>query len=57
MPKKGVKSRYRSEIAAAVHETMRGIHTAALVSDETMEAFNASCLVADKTGMTRVEQA
>lgn len=48
MPRKNVKSRYRSEIAAAIHETMRGIHAARLIPDATMKAFNASCLVANR---------
>lgn len=35
---------YRSEIAAAVHETVEGMHDAGLVDKQTMRGFDASCL-------------
>jgi putative transcriptional regulator len=37
---------YRSEIAEAVHEMIAGIHDAGLIDEQTMRAFDASCLVA-----------
>lgn len=35
---------YRSEIAAAVHETVEGMHKAGVVDKQTMREFDASCL-------------
>lgn len=40
---KAVKS-YRSEIAAAVHQTVEDIHEVGLVDKQTMREFNDSCL-------------
>lgn len=45
MPKPRAIAGYRSEIAAAVHETVQGLDAAGLVSKRTMAAFDASCLV------------
>lgn len=41
---KAVKT-YRSEIAAAVHQTVEDIHEAGLVDKQTMREFDASCIV------------
>lgn len=38
------KSKYRSEIAAAVHETIRGMHRAGVVDKKTMREFDVRCL-------------
>jgi len=35
---------YRSEIAAAVHETVEGMHEAGVVDKQTMRDFDVSCL-------------
>lgn len=35
---------YRSEIAAAVHQTVEDIHEVGLVSKQTMRDFDESCL-------------
>lgn len=35
---------YRSEIAAAVHQTVEDIHEVGLVDKQTMRTFDASCL-------------
>lgn len=35
---------YRSEIAAAVHETAEGIHEVGLIDKQTMRRFDESCL-------------
>jgi len=35
---------YRSEIAAAVHETAEGIHEAGLINKQTMRQFDENCL-------------
>ncbi len=40
---KAVKS-YRSEMAAAVHQTVEDIHEVGLVDKQTMREFNDSCL-------------
>lgn len=37
---------YRNEIAAAVHETVEGMHDAGVVDKQTMREFDASCLTA-----------
>ncbi len=38
------KSRYRSEIASAVHEGVRGMHRLGLVDKKTMREFDVRCL-------------
>src|ERR1700674_5213529 len=38
------KSRYRSEIAEAVHEGVRGMHRLGLVNKTTMREFDLRCL-------------
>lgn len=38
--------KYRSEIAASVHEMVQGFERAGLVSKQTMREFDARCLVA-----------
>jgi len=43
MVRDGVKT-YRSEIAAAVHETVEGMHDAGVVDKQTMLEFDASYL-------------
>lgn len=45
MAKKSSKT-YRSEVAAAVHETVEGFYDAGLVDKQTMRKFDASCIVA-----------
>lgn len=40
---KAVKS-YRSEIAAAVHQTVEDIHDVGLLNKQTMREFDESCL-------------
>lgn len=35
---------YRSEIAAAVHETVEGLHDVGLIDKRTMREFDESCL-------------
>ena len=37
---------YRSEIAAAVHQTVEDIHVVGLVDKQTMREFDDTCLVA-----------
>ena len=36
--------KYRSKIAAAMHETVSGLHKARLVGNRTMREFDRSCL-------------
>lgn len=36
---------YRSDALAAIHETMRGLHNIAAISELTMHKFDALCLV------------
>ena len=38
------KSKFRSRISEAVHETARGLHRIGLIDQKTMRAFNATCL-------------
>lgn len=38
------KSKYRSGVAAAMHETVRGMHRLGLVDKQTMREFDVSCL-------------
>jgi putative transcriptional regulator len=38
------KARYKSKIAAAIHETMRGAHKAGVIGKRTMREFDALCL-------------
>ena len=38
------KNRYRSEIAGAVHEGVRGMHRLGLVDKKTMREFDVRCL-------------
>ena len=38
------KSKYRSEIAEAMHETVRGMHRLGLVDKQTMRDFDVRCL-------------
>ena len=38
------KIRYRSEIAEAMHETVRGMHRLGLVDKRTMREFDVRCL-------------
>lgn len=40
---------YRSEIAAAVHQTVEDIHDVGLVDKQTMREFDASCLLPAET--------
>jgi len=40
---------YRSEIAAAIHETMSGAHDAGAVSGATLRTFDAACLASAPT--------
>ncbi len=40
------KSRYRSPIAEAVHEGVRGMHRLGLVDKKTMREFDVRCLTA-----------
>jgi DNA-binding transcriptional regulator YiaG len=42
------KPKYRSEVAAAVHEGVRGMHQLALVDKKTMQEFDVRCLTAIK---------
>lgn len=44
MTKKSTGKRYRSDIMAAVHETVQGLHDAGAVDKRTMKAFDAMCL-------------
>jgi putative transcriptional regulator len=46
------KRKYRSEIAAAVHEGVQGMHKLGLVDKKTMREFDLRCLtsVEDMTG-------
>jgi len=41
------KSKYRSEIAAAVHDGMSALHRVGAVGDDTMRGFDRSCLIAE----------
>jgi putative transcriptional regulator len=43
MPYKS-KPRYKSRIAEAIHETMRGAHKAGVIHKRTMREFDALCL-------------
>ncbi len=38
------KAEYRSEVAAAVHEGVRGMHRLGLVDKQTMREFDVRCL-------------
>jgi putative transcriptional regulator len=38
------KPEYRSEVAAAVHEGVRGMHRLGLVDKKTMREFDVRCL-------------
>ena len=38
------KTKYRSEVAAAVHETVRDMHRLGLVDKKTMREFDRRCL-------------
>ena len=38
------KPRYKSKIAAAIHETMRGAHKVGVIDKRTMREFDALCL-------------
>lgn len=40
------RSKYRSQVAAAVHETAAGLQQIGLIDKETMREFDASCLTA-----------
>ena len=40
------KTKYRSEVAAAVHEGVRGMHRLGLVDKKTMREFDVRCLTA-----------
>lgn len=44
MPKAKTKTKFRSEIAEAMHETMRGLHRHGLVEKQTMRDFDLRCL-------------
>jgi putative transcriptional regulator len=45
MAKKGSKQRrFRSRLAAAIHETAAGLHRIGLLDRETMRQFDVSCL-------------
>ena len=44
MMNKTPKAKYRSEIAGAMHETVRGMHRLDLVDKKTMRDFDARCL-------------
>lgn len=46
MTKKTPKAKYRSEIAGAMHETLRGMHRLGLVDKKTMRDFDVRCLTA-----------
>jgi putative transcriptional regulator len=46
MTKKTPKPKYRSEIAAAMHETVRGMHRLGLADKKTMRDFDVRCLTA-----------
>lgn len=38
------KARFKSRIAGAIHETMRGAHRAGVIDKTTMREFDALCL-------------
>ena len=40
------KTKYRSKISEAVHETASGLHRIGLIDQTTMREFDASCLTA-----------
>ena len=42
------KTKYRSRISGAVHETASGLHKIGLIENLTMREFDASCLTAIK---------
>jgi putative transcriptional regulator len=46
------KPKYRSEIAAAVHEGVRGMHRLGLVNEKTVREFDMRCLtqIEDRSG-------
>ena len=44
MTKKLPKVKYRSEIAGAMHETVRGMHRLGLTDKKTIRDFDARCL-------------
>jgi len=46
MTKKPRVGKYRSRLAAAIHETAAGLHRIGLVDKATMREFDASCLTA-----------
>lgn len=39
------KVQFRSPIAAAMHETVRGMHRVGVVDRQTMREFDARCLI------------
>ena len=41
--------KYRSKIAAAIHETAEGLHRIGLMDDKTMRNFDVTCLTPVKT--------
>ncbi len=46
MTKKTPKANYRSEIAGAMHDTLRGMHRLGLADKKTMRDFDVRCLTA-----------
>ena len=36
---------YKSDIKAAIHETMSGLYEAGMIDEQTMSEFDASCLM------------
>jgi putative transcriptional regulator len=46
MTKKPRVEKYRSRLAAAIHETAAGLHRIGLMDKATMREFDASCLTA-----------
>ena len=45
-PRKAKRSKYRSRLAEAIHETAAGLNRIGLIGKETMREFDASCLTA-----------
>jgi DNA-binding transcriptional regulator YiaG len=45
---------YRSEVAAAVHEGVRGMHRLGLVDKKTMREFDVRCLTRSKNCRRRI---
>jgi putative transcriptional regulator len=39
-----MRKKYRSEIAAAVHESMQDLHEIGLIDNKTMHHFDKTCL-------------